>query len=100
MALFNENALSGKRILVTGGGTGLGKAMATHLAGLGADVHLWGRRLEVLQAAADEINAQGKGRAYVQAVDIRKADLVDAARRNPILELACRLARSGKSTVR
>lgn len=79
MTLYSPSALAGKRILITGGGTGLGKAMATHLARHGANVHLWGRRLEVLQQAADEINALGAGRAEVQAVDIRKSDLVDAA---------------------
>ncbi|MDB5971675.1 MAG: 2,4-dienoyl reductase [Hydrocarboniphaga sp.] len=79
MTLYSKTALAGKRILITGGGTGLGKATALHLAGFGAEVHLWGRRLEVLQQAADEINAQDGGRAHIQAVDIRKADLVDAA---------------------
>ncbi|EPB9494554.1 TPA: SDR family oxidoreductase [Pseudomonas aeruginosa] len=80
MSLFSQDALKGKRILITGGGTGLGKGMATHLALHGAEVHLWGRRLEVLQAAADEINqACDSRRAYVQAVDIRNAELVDNA---------------------
>lgn len=80
MALFSQDALAGKRILITGGGTGLGKGVATVLAQYGAQVHLWGRRIEVLQAAADEINAGcGAKRAHVQAVDIRKADVVDAA---------------------
>jgi NAD(P)-dependent dehydrogenase (short-subunit alcohol dehydrogenase family) len=80
MALFSADALAGKRILVTGGGTGLGKGVAGFLAQHGAHVHLWGRRIEVLQAAADEINQRcGATRAHVQAVDIRKAEVVDAA---------------------
>lgn len=79
MSLFNPAALEGKRILITGGGSGLGKAMATHLAQHGAHVHLWGRRQEVLDSAAQEINTVAPGKAQVQAVDIRKADLVDAA---------------------
>lgn len=80
MALYSNDALAGKRILVTGGGTGLGKGVAGGLAAHGAQVHLWGRRLEVLQKAADEINtACGAVRAHVQAVDIRKAEIVDAA---------------------
>ncbi len=78
--LFDKSALAGKRILITGGGTGLGKGVAQHLAAHGAEVHLWGRRLEVLQAAADEINAQcDSPRAHVQAVDIRNFERVDAA---------------------
>lgn len=78
--LFDKSALAGKRILITGGGTGLGKGVAKHLAQHGAEVHLWGRRLEVLSAAADEINsACGANRAHFQAVDIRKFENVDAA---------------------
>lgn len=79
MPLYDKNALAGKRILITGGGTGLGKGVAGFLAAHGAQVHLWGRRAEVLQQAADEINAQHPGRAHFQTVDIRKAELVDAA---------------------
>ena len=80
MALYSADALAGKRILVTGGGTGLGKGVAGFLAQHGAHVHLWGRRMEVLEKAAAEINAGcGATRAHVQAVDIRKAEAVDAA---------------------
>ncbi len=79
MPLYDKNALSGKRILITGGGTGLGKGVAGFLAAHGAQVHLWGRRPEVLQGAVDEINDLYPGHAQFQAVDIRKADLVDAA---------------------
>lgn len=80
MTLYDKNALAGKRILITGGGTGLGKGMAKHLAQHGAHVHLWGRRENVLQEAAEEINqACGAPRAHFQAVDIRQYDLVDAA---------------------
>jgi len=80
MALYASDALAGKRILVTGGGTGLGKGMADHFAAHGAQVHLWGRRIDVLEKAAAEINTKhGRICAQVQAVDIRKADLVDAA---------------------
>lgn len=80
MTLYSKNALAGKRILVTGGGTGLGKGVAGFLAEHGAHVHLWGRRQEVLDAAAAEINERcGVTRAFTQSVDIRKADSVDAA---------------------
>ena len=42
--MFNDQLLAGRRILVTGGGTGLGKAMATKFLQLGAEVHICGRR--------------------------------------------------------
>jgi NAD(P)-dependent dehydrogenase (short-subunit alcohol dehydrogenase family) len=73
--IYDPNVLSGKRILITGGGTGLGRGVAKHLVDHGAQVHLWGRRLNVLEEAAGEI---GDG-AFVQTVDVRDADAVDAA---------------------
>jgi NAD(P)-dependent dehydrogenase (short-subunit alcohol dehydrogenase family) len=53
--------------------------MAWHLADHGAQVHLWGRRLALLEAAAAEINQKHALGAHVQAVDIRNADQIDAA---------------------
>jgi NAD(P)-dependent dehydrogenase (short-subunit alcohol dehydrogenase family) len=67
--------LTGKRILVTGGGTGLGKGLATGFAAAGAEVVIWGRRPGVLEEAAAEI---GPGTTFA-SVDIRDADAVDAA---------------------
>jgi NAD(P)-dependent dehydrogenase (short-subunit alcohol dehydrogenase family) len=75
MTIYDANVLAGKRILITGGGTGLGRGVAGHLVAHGAQVHLWGRRLHVLEEAAAEI---GPG-AHVQTVDVRDADAVDAA---------------------
>ncbi len=75
MSIYDPNVLAGKRILITGGGTGLGRGVAGHLVKHGAQVHLWGRRLAVLEEAAAEI---GDG-AFVQTVDVRDADAVDAA---------------------
>ena len=73
--IYDPNVLSGKRILITGGGTGLGRGVAGHLAAHGAQVHLWGRRLNVLEEAAAEIGEA----AHVQTVDVRDADAVDGA---------------------
>ena len=42
--MFTEKLLTGRRILVTGGGTGLGKAMAARFLELGAEIHICGRR--------------------------------------------------------
>lgn len=79
MEVFKSDVLSGKRILVTGGGTGLGKGVADFLVAHGAEVHLWGRRESVLSEAASEVNARHGEKAHFQAVDIRDAEKVDAA---------------------
>ncbi|MGI6873322.1 MULTISPECIES: SDR family oxidoreductase [Amycolatopsis] len=76
-SVFAPDLLAGKRILITGGGTGLGRGVARHLADHGAQVHLWGRREAVLAEAAAE--AGKPGTVHYQTVDVRKAELVDAA---------------------
>jgi NAD(P)-dependent dehydrogenase (short-subunit alcohol dehydrogenase family) len=75
MSIYDPQVLAGKRVLITGGGTGLGRGVARHLVQHGAQVHIWGRRPNVLEEAAAEI---GEG-AHVQTVDVRDADAVDAA---------------------
>lgn len=77
--MFRDDLLKGKRILVTGGGSGLGKEMARHYIQLGADVFIAGRRGNVLQEAADELMAEAPngGRVIPMACDIRVATAVD-----------------------
>jgi NAD(P)-dependent dehydrogenase (short-subunit alcohol dehydrogenase family) len=76
---FRPDALAGKRILITGGGTGLGRGVAKHLVDHGAQVHLWGRRPAVLEESAAEASGGREGVVHHQVVDVRQADLVDAA---------------------
>ncbi len=76
--MFAPGLLSGKRILVTGGGTGLGRSMARRFAELGADLVLVGRRLDVLQAAAAEIGAATDVEVTTHSVDVRDPAAVDA----------------------
>ena len=77
--IFDPMVLDGKRIVITGGGTGLGRGVAASLAAHGAQVHLWGRREKVLADAAAEISAAHPGAVHYQAVNVREFDQVAAA---------------------
>ncbi|OGA07694.1 MAG: short-chain dehydrogenase [Betaproteobacteria bacterium RIFCSPHIGHO2_12_FULL_69_13] len=76
--MFKEGLLKGKRILVTGGGTGLGKEIAARYLQLGAELWICGRRGGVLEAAAKELTGRHGGSVRTHAVDIRDAAAVDA----------------------
>ncbi|HEY9530464.1 MAG TPA: SDR family oxidoreductase [Burkholderiales bacterium] len=72
--MFKDGLFSGKRILVTGGGTGLGKEIAARYVALGAEVWIAGRRGGVLEATAKALG----GKVKTHSVDIRDAAAVDA----------------------
>lgn len=76
---FAPDMLAGKRILITGGGTGLGRGVARYLVEHGASVHLWGRRSATLDEAATEASSSRPGSVHVQTVDVRDGDAVDTA---------------------
>lgn len=78
MPIFRSDVLSGKRILVTGGGTGLGKEIATGLAAYGAHVFICGRRENPLKAAAHEIRNETRGSVDYATVNVRDAAALDA----------------------
>lgn len=78
MSPFRSDVLKGKRILVTGGGTGLGKEMSVGFAAHGAHVAICGRREEVLRKACAEIAERSGGTAEYRIVNIRDAEAVDA----------------------
>jgi NAD(P)-dependent dehydrogenase (short-subunit alcohol dehydrogenase family) len=75
--MFNEQLLAGRRILVTGGGTGLGKSMAARFLSLGAEVHICGRRKSVCDETATELMDLHGGRVASHGVDIRNPLAVD-----------------------
>ncbi|NVO33045.1 MULTISPECIES: SDR family oxidoreductase [Hymenobacter] len=77
--MLRDNALQGKTIVVTGGGTGLGRAMTTYFLQLGANVVISSRKLDVLEKTAAELREQ-TGNANILAVqcDVRKYDEVEA----------------------
>ncbi|MDA9614643.1 SDR family oxidoreductase [Pseudomonadota bacterium] len=75
--MFKDNILQGKKILVTGGGTGLGKEMSEHYLQHGADVVICGRRESVLAETAEEFKEKYGATVRYQALDIRSAQDVD-----------------------
>jgi len=76
--MFRKDLLQEKRILITGGGTGLGKAMAHRFLELGATVYICGRREDVLQQTAAELSAATKGPIHALPCDVRNLDAVEA----------------------
>ncbi len=77
---FRADVLAGKRILITGGGTGLGKELARQFIAQGAAVHICGRREGVLQQAVAELQAaaQHGGNAGYHICDVRDAGQIEA----------------------
>jgi NAD(P)-dependent dehydrogenase (short-subunit alcohol dehydrogenase family) len=76
--MFQPELLKGKRILVTGGGTGLGREIADKYLELGASLYLCGRRKPVLDETAAALAAKHGGSVRTHSVDIRDAAAVDA----------------------
>ena len=75
--MFRADLLKGKKALITGGGTGLGKSIAKRYAELGADVVICGRRTEVLEATAQELRQATGGNVSFVGCDVRSADAVE-----------------------
>lgn len=67
LTLPNLFSVENKVIVITGGGTGLGKIIATGFATNGAKVYITGRRKEVLEQSAKELNEAAQGRGKVIA---------------------------------
>ena len=76
--MFKDGLLKGKRILITGGGTGLGKEIAARYLQLGAELWLAGRRGPVLEDTAGALMKSHGGKVNTHSVDIRDAAAVDA----------------------
>lgn len=75
--MLRENALKDKNILITGGGTGLGKSMGEYFLELGANLVITSRKLDVLQETAKEMMASKGGKVLALACDVREIDQVE-----------------------
>ena len=76
--MFKEELLKGKRILITGGGTGLGKEMASHYAKHGADLYICGRRENVLKETANQLIDDFGVNVKYETLDIRASSDVES----------------------
>ncbi len=75
--MLRDNALEGKTIVVTGGGSGLGKAMTTYFLELGAQVVITSRNIEKLQKVKTELENQTGGKILPVQCDVRHYDQVE-----------------------
>jgi NAD(P)-dependent dehydrogenase (short-subunit alcohol dehydrogenase family) len=75
--MFQTDLLKGKRILITGGGTGLGLSMGRRFLELGAGLVICGRRAQVLAESAAKLAAETGGRVETHVCDIRDAEAVE-----------------------
>lgn len=76
--MLKDGALKGRTIIVTGGGTGLGRSMTKYFLTLGANVVITSRKLDVLQKTADELMAETGGQVLAVQCDVRKYNEVEA----------------------
>jgi NAD(P)-dependent dehydrogenase (short-subunit alcohol dehydrogenase family) len=76
--MFNNDLLKGKRILITGGGTGIGRAMAERYLQLGAELFICGRRAEVVQNTAADLSARTGGKIEGFSCDVRYPEDVES----------------------
>ncbi|MCG8323161.1 MAG: SDR family oxidoreductase [Cytophagales bacterium] len=75
--MLRKDALKGKTLIVTGGGTGLGKSMGQYFLELGANLVIASRKAEVLEKAADELRASTGGSVLPLACDVRNYEEVE-----------------------
>jgi NAD(P)-dependent dehydrogenase (short-subunit alcohol dehydrogenase family) len=76
--MFEKGLLAGKRVLITGGGTGLGRSIGRRYVELGADLVICGRREAALASTAAEFEAELGARIETHACDVRSSDAVEA----------------------
>jgi NAD(P)-dependent dehydrogenase (short-subunit alcohol dehydrogenase family) len=75
--MLRDGALENRTIIVTGGGTGLGKSMATYFLRLGANVVICSRKAEVLEKTASELRQETGGDIIFAECDVRKTEQIE-----------------------
>lgn len=75
--MLKENSLKDKVIIITGGGTGLGRSMGEYFLKLGANIVITSRKIEVLEKSAKEMEEKCGGKVLPVACDIRKTEEID-----------------------
>jgi NAD(P)-dependent dehydrogenase (short-subunit alcohol dehydrogenase family) len=75
--MLKPDSLKGKTIIITGGGTGLGKSMAAYFLELGANVVITSRKKGVLDTTASELSQQTGGKVLAVACDVRKYEEIE-----------------------
>lgn len=77
-SLLPAGSFDGKTVLITGGGTGLGRSMGRYLLSLGANLAICGRRQDVLETARRELEAETGGAVLAQSCDVREPQQVES----------------------
>ena len=89
--MLRDDALKGKTIVVTGGGSGLGKAMTTYFLELGANVVITSRNIEKLHAVKIELEEMTGGKVLAIQCDFRHYDQVEALAKQHKPKMLCML---------
>ncbi|MDA3859805.1 MAG: SDR family oxidoreductase [Melioribacteraceae bacterium] len=76
-SMLKEDALIDKVVVITGGGTGLGKSMAKYFLGIGAKVVITSRKLAVLEETVKELSEQTGGEIFAVECDVRKYEQIE-----------------------
>ncbi|MCX7744270.1 MAG: SDR family NAD(P)-dependent oxidoreductase, partial [Flavobacteriales bacterium] len=84
--MLKEGSLNGKTIVVTGGGTGLGRAMSKYFLELGAQVVICSRKKDVIEQAAKELRDETGGQCLGIPCDVRNYEAVEAVLKQSVDE--------------
>jgi NAD(P)-dependent dehydrogenase (short-subunit alcohol dehydrogenase family) len=77
-SMLHKGSFDGKTVLITGGGTGLGRSIGQYLLGLGAQLVICGRRDEVLRETVKEMREETGGEVFAQPCDVREPKQIEA----------------------